>query len=117
LLRERGGDGACEAVPAQGFFAQALAAGGGERVELGAAIVLGGAPVCFQQPLADEAKESGVERALFDEQCVAGDLADAQEDAVSVKRTERDGAQDEQVEVPGRSWAWSFMRSVTFPLS
>jgi hypothetical protein len=35
---------------------------------------------------------------LFDEQGVAGDLSDAQKDAVAVQWAEGDGAQDQKIE-------------------
>jgi hypothetical protein len=60
----------------------------GEFVELGAAIVLRGAPTRLEQTLTDEAKEAGIERALFDQQRVVGDLSDAQKDAVPMQRAE-----------------------------
>ena len=43
-----------------GLFTQTLAAGGGEFVELGAAIVLRCAPTRLEQSLTDEAKQAGI---------------------------------------------------------
>jgi hypothetical protein len=88
LWRERARDGGCQPIPAIGLFSQTLAAGGGELVKLGAAIVLRCAPTRLEQSLTDEAKQAGIERALFDQQRVAGDLSDAQKDAVPMQRAE-----------------------------
>jgi hypothetical protein len=52
------------------------------------AIVLRCAPTRLEQSLTDEAKQAGIERALFDQQRVAGDLSDAQKDAVPMQRAE-----------------------------
>ena len=88
LSGERGCDGGRQPIPAIGFFSQTLAAGGGEFVELGPAIVLRCAPARLQQSLPDEAKQAGIKRALFNQQRVAGDLPDAQKDAVTMQRAE-----------------------------
>src|SRR5262245_59818913 len=45
-----------------------------------------------------EAVERGIEGALLDQQLLARDLLDAEQHAVAVKRPERNGFQDEQVE-------------------
>ena len=66
-----------EAIPVVGFFPKTPTASSGKFVELGAAIVLRCAPARFEQSLTDEAKQTGVERALFDQQGIAGDLPDA----------------------------------------
>jgi hypothetical protein len=44
--------------------------------------------------------QGGVERALVDLQPVSGDLLDAQQNAVAVKRAQRDGFEDEEIERP-----------------
>jgi len=77
FLRLRGecrANGRREPIPTVGFLTQRLATGGSEFIELGAAIVLRRAPVRFEQPLTDEAKQTGIERALFDQQSIARDL-------------------------------------------
>jgi hypothetical protein len=79
---------ACRKSGSIGFFPQPLAASGGEFVELGAAIVLRCAPTRLEQSLTDEAKQAGIERALFDQQRVVGDLSDAHKDAVPMQRAE-----------------------------
>ena len=45
-----------------------------------------------------EAEERGIERTLLDGELVAGDLLDAEENAVAVERAEGDRLQDEHVE-------------------
>ena len=67
-----------QAVPAFGLLAQALAARGGEFVELGAAIVFRCAPACFQQSLPHQAEQCRIERSLLDQQRLPGDLPNAQ---------------------------------------
>src|SRR6266403_1451634 len=91
-------DGSREPIPVVGLFAQTLAARGGEFVELGAAIVLRRAPAGSQQSLPDEAKQTGIERTLFDQQCIAGDLSDTQKNAVPMQWAERNRPQDEEIE-------------------
>src|ERR1700728_616722 len=66
LLRECGSDGGCEPVPGVGLFPQTFAACGGEFVKLGTAIVVRRAPVGFEQSLTDQAKQTGIQRTLFD---------------------------------------------------
>jgi hypothetical protein len=48
--------------------------------------------------LTHQAKETGIEGTLFDQQCIAGDLSDTQKDAVPVQWAERDRPQDEEIE-------------------
>ena len=102
MRRECGGNGAGEAIPTVGFFLKAFSAGDGKFVELGAAIVVRRAPVRLEQALADEAEEAGLERALFDEQGVGGDLPDAEKNAVPMERAQRHGSQNEEIESAGK---------------
>jgi len=98
----RGSDGCHKPVPVVGLFTQALAAGGGEFVELGAAIVLRCAPTRLEHPLTDQAEHAGIERALFDQQGIAGDLSNTQKDAVPMQRAERDRLEDAEIESAGK---------------
>src|SRR5262249_40392256 len=97
-----GGHRADQFLPALRVFPQALPAGRGEAVELGAAVVVAHAPFGGEQALKLQAVERGVERALFDFERTAGDLADAEEYAVAVQGAERHGLQDEDVEGAGK---------------
>src|SRR5215471_14146658 len=99
--REGSGHGVDQLAPGLGLLAQALAAGGSEAVKLGAAVVFRGSPFGREQPLEFEAVESGIECALLDLERAAGDLADAQEDAVAVESAEGDGFEDQDVESAG----------------
>jgi hypothetical protein len=92
---ESSAHGRDQAVPAVLFFAQSFAAGGGEFVIFGAAVVVGGAPACLEQALPDQAKKGRVEGALFDEERAAGDLFDAKKDAVAMEGAEGDGFQNQ----------------------
>jgi hypothetical protein len=51
-------------------------------------------------PLALESVERRVQRALLDAELTAGDLLHAQEHAIPVQLSQRDGFQDQQVESP-----------------
>ncbi len=99
---ESSAHGRDQAVPAVLFFAESFAAGGGEIVIFGAAVVVGGAPACLEQALADQAKKSGVEGALFDEERAAGDLFDAEKDAVAMEGAEGDSFQNQQIKSAGK---------------
>jgi hypothetical protein len=104
LLRfgiEGGAHGGDEPIPSSLFFAEAFAAGGGKFVVFGSTVVIGSAPAGFQEALANKTEEGGVEGALFDEEGAAGDLLDAEENAVAVKGAEGDGFENEQVQSAG----------------
>jgi hypothetical protein len=73
-------------------------AGDGEAIILGLALVVRFAPFAGDQALMLQAVERGIERALLDLEAVAGDLLDAQEDAVPVKLRERQSFEDEEIE-------------------
>ena len=103
VARERRADGRRQPVPAVGFFPQTLAARGGELIELGPAIVLRCAPARLQQPLPHQAKQAGIQRALLNQQRIAGDLPDAQKNAVAMQRPQRNRPQNQQIERAGRS--------------
>ena len=90
-----------EPLPAGGLFAEALAASGREFIELGAAIIFR-CPTRLKQSLADGAKETRIKCALFDREWVTGDLSDAQQNAVTMQRGERDRPQDEEIEGAGK---------------
>jgi hypothetical protein len=92
--RDEGG----HAVPLVGFSAELAATGGGELVELCLAVVVGFAPLAGDEALVFKAVQGRIEGALLDGELVAGDLLDAEENTVAMKRTERDGLKDEHVE-------------------
>jgi len=70
----------------------------GQFVVLGAAIVVGGAPVRLDPSAALEAVEGRIERSLLDAEDLFGDLLDALGDGPAVLRAERERAEDEEVE-------------------
>jgi hypothetical protein len=98
---EDGAHGGDEPIPAILSFAEAFAAGGGQFVILGATVVVGSAPTCFEKSLADEAEQGGIEGALFDEEGPVGNLFNAEKDAVAMEGAERDGFEDEEIEGAG----------------
>src|SRR3954451_3521366 len=71
---------------------------GGELVELGASIVLGDAPVAVDQPALLESVQREIQRAILDDQRVAGSLLDPSRDTVTVLRSPREHAKHEEVE-------------------
>src|SRR5215208_5886470 len=75
-------------MPFAGLARQLLAPRGGERIELGATIVLGRAPLRGDEPLLFELEERGVERPVVEREAVLARLLDAARDAVAVKRPE-----------------------------
>ncbi len=85
---EEAGDDGGGLLPVLGFGLEGFAAGFGEVVEAGAAIVFGGAPFGFDGAFLFEFEEDGVERALVDGEEIAADLLDAAGEAVAVERAE-----------------------------
>lgn len=86
------------------LFAEAFAASGGELVILSAAVAVRCAPACFEQALADKAEQGGIERALFDQQRTAGNLLDAEENAITMEGAERHGLEDQEIESSGEQF-------------
>jgi hypothetical protein len=80
----------------------AVSAGPSESVELGPAVVVGGAPLRLEKAPMFEAVERGVERSLLDSEGLPAHLLDPQEDPVPVLGTERCGLEDEEVEGSGQ---------------
>src|SRR5207237_7999490 len=101
LIRLRGenpGDDGGHVGPFGGFGLELTRTGGGERVKAGAAIVLRLTPLAFNPAPALKTIDGGVEGTLQDFEALAGDLLDAQQDAVTMQRTERDRLKDEHLE-------------------
>src|SRR5690242_14958040 len=90
-------DAFSEARPAIFFDSQLSATLGGERVEARLAVLLGQAPFGFEPALLLHSVQSGVERALFDAQEIAGHPLHVRGDRVPVQPFARgQGLQDEQ---------------------
>src|SRR5689334_5822587 len=70
----------------------------GQRVELGFAVVFGGAPLGFDQALLFEPIEGGIQRPFLHFQHVIGELMKAGGDAVAVIGSRAQALEDEQVE-------------------
>src|SRR5713101_5431897 len=81
-------DGAGQSLPFVGFFDQLFAAGGGQRVEAGLAVIGRNAPLGGDPTALFQALECGVESAMFDEQLFLRCLLDGACDALAVLRTE-----------------------------
>src|SRR5579863_3940522 len=75
-----------DAAPILRFSMELFAAGFGDGVEAGFAIVFGRAPLGGDPSFVEKADERGVDRALIDLQGFFADLLDAACDAVAVKR-------------------------------
>ena len=105
LLRG-GGEGARnrlhEAIPARGLLTQATASERGEAVVLRLAVVLRRPPFARDKPLVLEAVQRGIQRALLDEECAAGDLLDPEQHAIAVQLAQRYGLEDEEIERAGK---------------
>ena len=85
-------------LPAVRFAAKLTASGRRQSIIFGFALVVGFAPLAGDEALVFQAVERGVERTLLDFEAVAGDLLDAEENAVSVQWAEGDGLEDQKVE-------------------
>ena len=85
---EEAGDDGGGLLPVLGFGLEGFAAGLGEAVEAGAAIIFGGAPFGFDGAFLFEFEKDGIERALIDGEEIAADLLDAAGEAVAVERAE-----------------------------
>src|SRR5205807_7300097 len=91
FLRLRGegrSDGRDQAVPSIGFLAETLAPLRREFVKFGPPIVLRFIPARFQKSLSHQTEQRRIKRSLLDEQRASGNLRDAQEDSVAMKRTD-----------------------------
>jgi hypothetical protein len=86
LDAQNAADDARDAMPVLGFGLKLFAAGFGDGVEAGLAIVFGSAPLGGDPSLVEEADEGGVDRALVDLERFFADLLDAAGDAVTVER-------------------------------
>src|SRR5512146_2318591 len=103
---QHGGNGRYQPIPALGFVAQAFYAFAREPVILGAALILGDAPLGGEQIPFFQAVEGGIERALLHQQSAGRNLLDAQKHPIAVQRAERDSFQDEQVESSGKQFGF-----------
>src|SRR5258708_166616 len=93
-------DGSREALPLAGLLHETLAAGGGQGVEARLAVVRGHAPLARDPSPLFQSLQRRVQRAVFDEQFLLRRSLDGQRDALSVLRSEDQGAKDQQVQRP-----------------
>src|SRR5215469_13569771 len=98
LLGENTGDYSGHVGPFGGLGLELARTGSGERVKAGAAIVLRLTPRALDPAPALKTIDSGVKGTLQDFEALAGNLLDAQQDAVAMQRTERDCLEDEHLE-------------------
>src|SRR5689334_18853625 len=94
------GNGAGETFPVAAFDLELFATGASERVELGASVVLGLAPLGGDPPFLLELMERGIERAVADLQNVGRDLLETKSDRPAVHRLERQHFEDEKIQRP-----------------
>src|SRR4029453_18137714 len=86
-------------LPVAGFFGELFSAGGGERIELGLAILLRRTPLAGDPPFLLHAEERGVQRALVEVQEISADLFNPSRNPIPVEGTKRlQRAQHEQDE-------------------
>src|SRR5206468_3148592 len=95
---ERQVDGIGEPTPVVDFLSEPSLPAGRQRVILRLATIVGLAPFRLDQSLMFEAVQRRIQRPLLDLELVAGNLLDAQQYAVAVKRSEGDRLQDQKVE-------------------
>src|SRR3981189_697474 len=105
-LVENAGDDSGHVGPFGGLGLELTRTGSGERVKAGAAIVLRNTPLAFDPAPALKTIDGNVEGTLQDFEALAGDLLDAQQDAVAMQRTDRDRLEDEHLECA----LWEFNR-------
>ncbi len=88
-----------EALPIGGVVRRAAYGRPGDGVELGFAVVVGGAPLGGDPAALLEADERGIDGALVEQDLVSADLFDAAGDAVAVQSAHGvEGLQDHEVE-------------------
>src|ERR1017187_2989740 len=75
-------------MPFAGFARQLLAPRDAQRIVLRPTIVLGLAPLRFDEPLLFKFEERGVQRGVVEREAVVARLLDAASDAVPVQRSE-----------------------------
>jgi hypothetical protein len=97
---EDAADYAGDAVPVSRFGLELLAAGFGDGVEAGFAIVVGSAPLGGDPAFVEETDEGGVDGALIYLERFLADLLDAPGDAVTVERA-HGGERFEDHEIEG----------------
>src|SRR6516164_4590683 len=85
-----------------GFNGQLFAAGRGDLVDPRPPIVRRHAPDTVDPAVELETLESGIERALLDEELVVGGLLDELDDAVAVEVAPRQGPQNQHVQRTGQ---------------
>ena len=94
---EEGGDQAAVCCHSSGFPRQLLPAGGGQRIELGPAVVLRPAPLGRDEALLLQLEQRGVEGAVVEGEPVPAGLLDPAGDSVAVERPEDlEGPEDHQ---------------------
>src|SRR5207302_3189494 len=86
LLFQKTADHCDRTRPTLGFGGELFPAGASDRVELGAAVVLAGAPLARNPSFLLEPQERRINRALVERERSLCDLLDAPGDGVSVQR-------------------------------
>ena len=89
-----------QTAPLGFFFTQPFLPGTSESVESRTPIVLSGPPFGVDPARLLHAMKGGVQRSLFNAQCVIGDLLNARGDAVPMPRLTTERLQNEKIERP-----------------
>src|SRR4030095_3593586 len=95
---ENAGNGGGQLFPFIRLDVELLAASCRQSIELGATIVLGCALLESDPPTLDEAVQRRVQRSLLDQQHVVRTALDRLDDGMTVRGTEAQGPQDQQIE-------------------
>jgi len=91
---------------------QALAASGGEFVELGAAIIFRPAPFSRNPALLFHAVKGGIKRPFLDGQNIVGPLLDALDNGVSMERAGIESLQNKKIESALKEFRFRVLHSL-----
>src|SRR5690242_14911350 len=95
--REYLGHCRCERRPRRRFFSELLTSARRDPVVLSLPVVLGETPARFHEAALLEAVQGGIERAFLDAQRIVGHVLQPPRDAVTVRRSPRNGLEDEHI--------------------
>src|SRR3954468_3330281 len=101
------GNRAGQAIPAGGLVLELPASSAGERIELGAPVVLGRLPLVLDRALVLQLVQRGIERSIGDLKTVARGLPQPQPDGPAVQRLERQNLEQQQVQRALDEIGWS----------
>src|SRR4029077_19235734 len=96
--RQGGGDRRDRAFPPVRFFLQPFTPLRRQLVKFGPPVVFRFPPLRLEQSLTHQPEQGRIQRSLLDEQPLSGNLLDPGKNRVTMKRSERDGLENEQIQ-------------------